>query len=123
MSIDATSTGSLTSDELAFFQREGYLIPSRPLFPPAKFDALRRHFEEKVARLPVSLVVLMVIRRNPPYKLAFNISLFAVELCSLTIQRDDLSMANLIASGLFGDGAAAVLLMSGGTTGGIGESI
>jgi len=32
----------------------------------------------------------------------------AVELCSLTIQREDLSMANLISSGLFGDGAAAV---------------
>jgi alkylresorcinol/alkylpyrone synthase len=36
--------------------------------------------------------------------------LFAVELCSLTIQRDDLSLANLVASGLFGDGAAAVLM-------------
>jgi alkylresorcinol/alkylpyrone synthase len=37
--------------------------------------------------------------------------LFAVELCSLTLQRDDLSMANLVASGLFGDGAAAVLMV------------
>jgi alkylresorcinol/alkylpyrone synthase len=37
--------------------------------------------------------------------------LFAVELCSLTIQRDDLSMANLVASGLFGDGAAVVLMV------------
>ena len=36
---------------------------------------------------------------------------FAVELCSLTIQRDDLSVANLVASGLFGDGAAAVLMV------------
>ena len=35
--------------------------------------------------------------------------LLAVELCSLTIQRDDLSMANLVASCLFGDGAAAVV--------------
>lgn len=34
----------------------------------------------------------------------------AVELCSLTLQREDLSMANLISSGLFGDGAAAVLV-------------
>src|SRR5215204_1066131 len=33
-----------------------------------------------LARLPISLLVLMVIRRNPPYKLAFNISLFAIEL-------------------------------------------
>ena len=31
--------------------------------------------------------------------------------CSLTIQRGDLSIANMIAAGLFGDGAAAVLLV------------
>lgn len=37
--------------------------------------------------------------------------LLAVELCSLTIQRDDVSPANLVASGLFGDGAAAVVLV------------
>lgn len=36
--------------------------------------------------------------------------LLAVELCSLTLQREDLSIPNIIASGLFGDGAAAVLL-------------
>lgn len=36
--------------------------------------------------------------------------LFSVEICSLTLQRDDLSIANLIASGLFGDGAAAVVI-------------
>lgn len=37
--------------------------------------------------------------------------LLSVELCSLTVQRDDSSMANLVASGLFGDGAAAVVLV------------
>ncbi|HVW87360.1 MAG TPA: 3-oxoacyl-[acyl-carrier-protein] synthase III C-terminal domain-containing protein [Bryobacteraceae bacterium] len=37
-------------------------------------------------------------------------ALVSVELCSLTIQRDDLTVANLISSGLFGDGAAAVLV-------------
>ena len=36
--------------------------------------------------------------------------LLAVELCSLTWQREDLTAANLISSGLFGDGAAAVLI-------------
>jgi alkylresorcinol/alkylpyrone synthase len=35
----------------------------------------------------------------------------AVELCSLTIQRNDPTVANLVASGLFGDGAAAVVLV------------
>jgi alkylresorcinol/alkylpyrone synthase len=34
--------------------------------------------------------------------------ILAVELCSLTLQREDMSMANLISAGLFGDGAAAV---------------
>ncbi|MDB4991468.1 MAG: Chalcone synthase [Myxococcaceae bacterium] len=37
--------------------------------------------------------------------------LLSVELCSLTVQRDDPSVANLISTGLFGDGAAAVLLV------------
>jgi len=36
--------------------------------------------------------------------------LLSVELCSLTLQRRDLSIPNLIASGLFGDGAAAVVV-------------
>lgn len=36
--------------------------------------------------------------------------LVTVELCSLTLQRGDNSTANLIASGLFGDGAAAVVM-------------
>jgi alkylresorcinol/alkylpyrone synthase len=39
--------------------------------------------------------------------------LLSVELCSLTLQREDLSIANIIASGLFGDGAAAVVLGGG----------
>lgn len=37
-------------------------------------------------------------------------ALVSVELCSLTIQREDLTIANLVSSGLFGDGAAAVLI-------------
>ncbi len=36
--------------------------------------------------------------------------LLSVELCSLTFQRNDLSIPNLISSGLFGDGAAAVVV-------------
>lgn len=37
-------------------------------------------------------------------------ALVSIELCSLTLQREDLSIANLISSGLFGDGAGAVLV-------------
>lgn len=45
--------------------------------------------------------------RTHPHELAI---VLAVELCSLTLQRSDSSMANIISSGLFGDGAAAILL-------------
>lgn len=37
--------------------------------------------------------------------------LLSVELCSLTLQRRDLSIPNIIATGLFGDGSAAVTLI------------
>lgn len=35
----------------------------------------------------------------------------SIELCSLTIQWDDRSMANIVGTGLFGDGAAAVVMV------------
>lgn len=37
--------------------------------------------------------------------------LVCLELCSLTVQRDDRSRANMVASGLFGDGAAAAVVV------------
>lgn len=37
--------------------------------------------------------------------------LVCLELCSLTVQRDDGSRANMVASGLFGDGAAAAVVV------------
>lgn len=43
-------------------------------------------------------------------------ALIAVELCSLTVQREDHSIANLVASSLFGDGAAAVIATGGART-------
>jgi alkylresorcinol/alkylpyrone synthase len=41
--------------------------------------------------------------------------LLSVELCSLTWRRDDLSFANLISTGLFGDGAASVVIAGSDT--------
>jgi len=40
--------------------------------------------------------------------------LLSVELCSLTLQQADVSLANLIATGLFGDGGAAVVVVGDG---------
>ncbi|MET8176726.1 type III polyketide synthase [Streptomyces clavifer] len=39
--------------------------------------------------------------------------LLSVELCSLTFQREDGTPANMVATALFGDGAAAVVLVGG----------
>jgi len=53
------------------------------------------------------------IARAVDYLRAFprhNAAVLSVELCSLTLQRADASIANLIASGLFGDGAACAVL-------------
>ncbi|MFD1939428.1 MULTISPECIES: type III polyketide synthase [Nonomuraea] len=43
--------------------------------------------------------------------------LLSVELCSLTLQRGDASTASLVASSLFGDGAAAVVACGSGREG------
>ena len=56
------------------------------------------------------------VARAADYLRAFPVEvalLLSTELCSLTLQRGDLSVANLIATGLFGDGAAAVILGGG----------
>ncbi|MCK6446544.1 MAG: type III polyketide synthase [Planctomycetes bacterium] len=41
-----------------------------------------------------------------------TVVVLTIELCSLTVQREDKSVANLIASGLFGDGAAAAVVVA-----------
>lgn len=54
------------------------------------------------------------IARAADYLRAFPegvVLLLAVELCSLTFQREERSMAQLVGTGLFGDGAAAVVLV------------
>lgn len=53
------------------------------------------------------------IARAADYVRAFPdqvVVFLSVELCSLTVQKGDLSIPNLIATGLFGDGAAAVVI-------------
>jgi alkylresorcinol/alkylpyrone synthase len=53
------------------------------------------------------------ISRAADYVLAYPkqvAAVLSVELCSLTLQQGDTSIANIISSGLFGDGAAAVLI-------------
>jgi alkylresorcinol/alkylpyrone synthase len=65
------------------------------------------------------------LSRAHEYTIAFpreRALVLALELCGLTFQRNDLSKSNLVATSLFGDGAAAVLV-SGAETGDAGPRI
>jgi alkylresorcinol/alkylpyrone synthase len=79
--------------------------------------ATRLGFRPDVKRVPLFGLGCVAgaagVARMHDYLLAFpkQVSLLlAVELCSLTLQRDDLSVANLVAASLFGDAAAAVVV-------------
>ena len=70
-----------------------------------------------IRRTPIfglgSVAVAAGIARAADYVRAYPTkaaALVSVELCSLTLQREDLSVANLISSGLFADGSAAVIV-------------
>lgn len=54
------------------------------------------------------------VARAADYLRAFPehaVAVLSVELCSLTLQRADLTLANVISAGLFGDGACAAVLV------------
>jgi hypothetical protein len=46
-----TPTSRLNEEQLAVYHREGFLIYPAPIFPAAKFERLKAHFEEKLAQL------------------------------------------------------------------------
>lgn len=47
-----TAEARLTDAQVAEYRREGFVIPAEPIFPRPKFDALKAHFEDKLAALP-----------------------------------------------------------------------
>ncbi len=122
--LDAAGLASTDIDHLCFVTVTGLATPS--------IDARlvnRLGFRPDVTRTPIfglgcvagaagTARVSDVLRAWPRRRAL----LLAVELCSLTLQRDDVSVANIISSGLFGDGAAA-LLMEGGELPGDGPEV
>ena len=53
--METTNTLShprLNPNQVATFRREGFLIYDAPVFPAAKFEKLKAHFERKLAALP-----------------------------------------------------------------------
>ena len=77
----------------------------------------RMHLSPHIKRVPIFGLGCVAgaagIARAADYVRAYPkqvAAVLAVEICSLTFQGDDLSIANLISAGLFGDGAAAALV-------------
>jgi alkylresorcinol/alkylpyrone synthase len=111
--LEEVNMGAQEIDQLTIVSTTGIAVPA--------LDARlmnRIPFSRRMKRLPLfglgCLGGAAGIARTADYLQGHPgeaVILLAVELCSLTIQRDDLSMANLVASGLFGDGAAAVLMV------------
>jgi alkylresorcinol/alkylpyrone synthase len=113
--LDAADVAPKQIDHLYFVTVTGIATPS--------IDARlvdRLGLRDDVKRVPIfglgcvagaaGLARAADVLRGQPGEVAV---LLAVELCSLTLQRDDLSVPNIIASGLFGDGASALVLDGG----------
>jgi alkylresorcinol/alkylpyrone synthase len=114
--LEAAGLAPKDIDHLFFVTVTGIAVPS--------VDALlmnRLKLRSDVKRTPIFGLGCVAgasgMARAADYLRAFpdqTAVLLSVELCSLTLQRDDLSIPNIIASGLFGDGAAAVVLTGAG---------
>jgi alkylresorcinol/alkylpyrone synthase len=75
-------------------------------------------FKKNTKRVPLMGLGCMAgvagINRVHDYLLAYPteaVLFLSVECCSLTFQTEDISVANLVSTGLFGDGAAVVLMV------------
>src|ERR1700729_3858931 len=82
--------------------------------------ARRMGFRSDVTRVPVfglgcagGTSGLSIASRLAQARPGTNVLLVAVELCSLAVRLDELTKANIVATSLFGDGAAAMILRAG----------
>src|SRR5665213_3436901 len=82
--------------------------------------ARRMGFRSDITRVPVfglgcagGVSGLAIAARLAQARPGTNVLLVAVELCSLALRLDELTKANIVATSLFGDGAAAIILRAG----------
>jgi len=80
----------------------------------------RLGFRSDISRVPVfglgcagGVSGLSIAARLAEARPGSNVLLVAVELCSLALRLDELTKANIVATSLFGDGAAAIILRAG----------
>jgi len=82
--------------------------------------ARRMGFRSDVVRVPIfglgcagGASGLSIASRLAESRPGTNVLLVTIELCSLALRHDELTKANIVATSLFGDGAAAVVLRAG----------
>ena len=82
--------------------------------------ARRMGFRSDVSRVPVfglgcagGVSGLSIAARLAEARPGTNVLMVAVELCSLALRLDELTKANIVATSLFADGAAALVLRAG----------
>jgi alkylresorcinol/alkylpyrone synthase len=82
--------------------------------------ARRMGFRSDMMRVPVfglgcagGASGLSIASRLAQARPGSNVLLVTIELCSLALRHDELTKANIVATSLFGDGAAAVVLRAG----------
>lgn len=116
---EALARARLAASDLALFVSStvtGVTVPSLE----ARIMAARGDFAPACRRLPLFGLgcvagaagiarVSEYLRANPTHAAI----LLCVELCSLTFQLSDASIANVVGSALFGDGAACVVMVGG----------
>jgi predicted naringenin-chalcone synthase len=114
--LDRAQVDARAVDLIVTTSCTGLMIPSVDAY---LVDSMR--LRRDVVRLPITELGCAggaaALARAREHLLAFpdhTVLVVAFELPSLTFQPDDLSLTNLVATSLFGDGAAAVVLGGGG---------
>lgn len=121
--LEAAADRALAVAELAPSEIDAVLTICTTGFTTPSLDALlidRMGLRSDVRRLPIFGLgcaggVLGLARADESARATpgANVLLLGVELCSLTFRAQEQSKANVVASALFGDGAAAVVLSAG----------
>jgi alkylresorcinol/alkylpyrone synthase len=114
--LSSASVEARQVDLLITVSCTGIMIPSLDAFLVNDLG-----FRPDVRRLPITALGCSggaaALARAHDFLIGFpeaRVLVVAVELPSLSLQRTDLSLANLVSTALFGDGAAAALLEGGG---------
>jgi alkylresorcinol/alkylpyrone synthase len=113
--LASANLGAADVDTVVFVCSTGIATPS--------LDARvhrRMGFRSDVSRVPVfglgcagGASGLSIASRLAQARPGTNVLLVTIELCSLALRLDELTKANIIATSLFGDGAAAIVLRAG----------